>query len=161
MSKQVSAIPEGCHSVTPYLIIQDAARALDFYKTAFGATEVCRMNGPDGQRVMHAEIKLGDSHIYLCDEFPNMGARSPKALGGSPVSIHLYTEDVDALHDRAVKAGATSKMPPANMFWGDRFAKLVDPFGHEWALATHVEDVTPEEMDKRAQAEFAKWGQKG
>jgi uncharacterized glyoxalase superfamily protein PhnB len=160
MSKAVSTIPQGSRAVTPYLIIQDAARAIDFYKAAFGAEELCRMPGPDGHRIMHAELKFGDSQFFLCDEFPSMGARSPKALGGTPVSIHLYTEDVDALHDRAVKAGATSKMPPANMFWGDRFAKLTDPFGHEWALSTHVEDVSPEEMGRRAEAEFAKWGQK-
>lgn len=144
-------IPEGYHTATPYLIIKDAAKAIEFYKKAFGAKEVMRMAGPDG-KVMHAEIKIGDSPIMLADEFPEMGARSPQSLGGSPVSIFLYVEDVDTLAEQAVAAGAEILMPVKDQFWGDRYGKLADPFGHLWDIATHKEDVTPEEIRKRTAA---------
>ncbi len=148
-------IPEGYHTATPYLIIKNAARAIDFYKKAFGATERMRMADPTG-KVMHAEIQIGDSRIMIADEFPEMGARSPESLGGSPVSIFLYVEDVDALAKQATSAGAKVLMPIQDQFWGDRYGKLTDPFGHLWDIATHKEDVAPEEMHKRAAAAFGR-----
>lgn len=144
-------IPGGYHTATPYLIIKDAAKAIEFYKKAFGATEMMRMSQPDG-RIGHAEIKIGDSPIMLADEFPEMGARSPQSLGGSPVSILLYVEDVDACAERAVTAGAKVVRPVKDQFYGDRSGSFEDPFGHQWHIATHVEDVAPEEMHKRAAA---------
>jgi len=158
MASNVKPIPEGHHSVTPYLTIAGADQAIAFYKKAFGAEEVCRMTGPGGRGVMHAELKIGDSFIFLSDVFPGMGSPEPKALGGTPVGIHLYVENVDAVYASAVAAGATAKMPPADMFWGDRFSKLTDPFGHEWSLATHIEDLSPEETERRAEAFFANYG---
>jgi PhnB protein len=145
------AIPDGYHTATPYLIVSGAAEAIDFYKHAFGATEMFRMAGPDG-RVGHAELKIGDSIIMLADEMREMGYRSPRALGGSSVSLLLYVEDVDTQFKRAVKAGATAQRPVANQFYGDRSGTLEDPFGHVWTISTHVEDVPPEEMAKRAKA---------
>ena len=150
-------IPDGYHTATPYLTIRGADRAIDFYKRAFGATEIYRMPGPGG-KVMHAEIKIGDSIIMLSEEFPEMDVRSPESLGGAGASILLYVEDCDRAFERAVSAGATSKMPPADMFWGDRFGKLTDPFGHVWSIATHKEDVAPEEMQKRHEAFLAQMG---
>jgi PhnB protein len=155
MSKPVKIVPDGCHTVTPYLVVDGAARAIEFYKQAFGAEEVSRSPGPDGKSIMHAALQIGDSRIYLCDEFPGAGCRSPKAVGATTVSLHLYLADVDAAFQRAVTAGAQPCMPPADMFWGDRYAKVSDPFGHEWGLATHKEDVSPEEMGRRSQAFFA------
>ena len=149
-------IPEGYHSVTPYLVVDDAKAAIDFYTRALGATEKFRM--PMGDRIGHAELQIGDSHIMLADEFPEMGHRGPKALGGTPVSIMLYVEDVDRTFRQAIDAGATEKRPLENQFWGDRMGTLTDPFGHVWSLATHVEEVPPEEMQKRME-EFGK-GQK-
>ena len=140
-------IPQGMHSVTPHLVCADAARAIEFYKQAFGATEKGRMPGPDG-RLVHAAVKIGDSTVMLVDEMPEWGALGPKALKGSPVTIHLYVEDVDAVVARAVKAGAKVTMEVADQFWGDRYGKLEDPFGHHWSVATHQRDVTPEEMKK-------------
>ena len=151
MTEKVKAIPDGYHSVTPYIIVDGAARAIEFYKQAFGATEVFRMDGTDG-RVGHAEIKVGDSHIMLADEHPEMGARSPQSLGGSPVSLMLYVEDVDATVGRAVEAGAKLKRPVADQFYGDRTGGIEDPFGHAWYVATHIEDVPHEELQKRAAA---------
>ena len=145
------AIPEGYSTATPYLIIKGAAEAIEFYKRAFGATEMLRMADPQG-RVGHAEIKIGDSVIMLADEHPAMGYRSPRALGGSSVSILLYLEDVDTVFARAVKAGAKALRPVTNQFYGDRSGTLEDPFGHVWTIATHVEDVPPEEMKRRAEA---------
>jgi len=145
------AIPEGYRTATPYLIIKGAADAIEFYKRAFGATEMLRMADPQG-RVGHAEIRIGDSVIMLADEHPAMGYRGPRALGGSSVSILLYLEDVDAVFERAVKAGARALRPVANQFYGDRSGALEDPFGHVWTIATHVEDVPPEEMKRRAEA---------
>ena len=147
----VQKIPDGYHTVTPYLIVSDANAAIDFYSRAFGATERYRMPGPDGQ-VMHAELQVGNSILMLSDENPGMGALSPESVGGTPASFLIYTEDVDAAFARAVEAGAEEAQPPTDMFWGDRFARVLDPFGHPWALATHVEDVGPEEIDRRLQA---------
>ena len=151
MSTKVKPVPEGYHTATPYLIIKGAAAALEFYKKAFGATELLRMPKPDG-RVGHAEIRIGDSIIMLADEFPEIGARSPESYGGSPVTLMLYVEDVDAVFNRAVAAGAKVDRPVANQFYGDRTGGIIDPFGHKWYLATHVEDVSPEELLRRANA---------
>ena len=151
MSDKVKPIPEGYGAVTPYLIVNGAARAIEFYKQAFGATETFRMEAPGG-RVGHAEIKIGDSHVMLADEHPEMGARGPQTIGGSPVSLVLYVEDVDATVSRAVEAGAKLTRPVANQFYGDRTGGVEDPFGHAWYVATHVEDVSEEEMQKRAAA---------
>lgn len=153
MNDKVKPIPDGYHTVTPYLTIRNAAAALDFYKRAFGADEMFRVADPQG-KVGHAEIRIGDSAIMLSDEFPDMGANSPQAIGGSSVMIHLYVENVDALVDRAVKAGGKLERPVADQFYGDRGGMVVDPFGHKWWIATHVEDVPPEEIEKRAAAMF-------
>ena len=149
MSRTVKAIPDGQHSLTPYLVLSDADRAIEFDGRAFGAVEACRLTDPRTGKVMHAELKLGDSNLFLSEACPEYGARSPQALGGSPVTIHFYVEDIDATMAQAVEAGATVTMPATDMFWGDRFGKLTDPFGHEWSLATHVEDVPPEQMAER------------
>jgi PhnB protein len=149
------AIPEGYHSVTPYLAVKDAAQAIEFYKRAFGAEEVDRMAGPGGRGIMHAEIKIGDSRVMLSDEFPGAGCTSPQSLGGTTCQLFIYVPDVDAAYQRAVSAGATSSMPVSDMFWGDRYGKLTDPYGHQWSLATHKEDVSPQDMKKRAEAFFA------
>lgn len=154
MTKAVKPIPDGYHSVTPYLIIKGAREAIKFYQEAFGAEEVCLLDGPGGS-VMHAEIKIGDSFIMIGDEFPPMDALSPLSRGGATSSLMLYVNDVDSAFEKAVKAGCTVKLPLTNQFWGDRYGKLADPYGHQWAMATHVEDVTPEEMKKRT-AEMAK-----
>jgi PhnB protein len=142
------SIPDGYHTATPYLIIRGAARALDFYKAAFGAMELFRMPMP-GDRIGHAEIRIGDSPIMLADECPEMGAQSPEALGGTSVSLMLYVDDADAMTAQAVAAGATVIRPIQNQFYGDRSATLSDPFGHKWTIATHIEDVSKEEMDRR------------
>jgi PhnB protein len=151
MAGQVKPVPPGYHTATPYLTLSDAASAIDFYKRAFGATEIARMKGPDG-KIGHAEIKIGDSIVMLGEEWPGNSARSPQSLGGSTFGIFLYVDDVDTVFNTAVKAGAKAEQPPTDMFWGDRFGKLADPFGHLWYLATHVEDVAPEEMEKRMRA---------
>ena len=152
MSSKVKAIPEGYYAVTPYLIVNDGARAIEFYKKAFGATELFRMAGPDG-KIGHAEIKIGDSPIMLADEVPAMGHRSPHSLGGSPVSILLYVEDVDAVFDQAVAAGAKVARPVADQFYGDRTGGIEDPFGYRWFIATHKEDLTMDEVRRRAAAQ--------
>jgi len=144
-------IPDGYRTATPYLIIKGAAEAIEFYKRAFGATELLRMAEAQG-RVGHAEIKIGDSVIMLADEHPAMGYRGPRSLGGSSVSILLYLAEVDAVFERAVRAGAKAQRPVADQFYGDRSGTLEDPFGHVWTVATHVEDVLPEEMQRRAEA---------
>ncbi len=149
MSQQVKAIPDGHPRVTPHLVIAGAPEAIEFYKTALGAREMHRMLCPQTGKIMHASIAFGDSMIYLAEEFPNYGSLGPKAVGGSPVVIHLYVEDVDAAFNQAVEAGATPVMPPMDMFWGDRYGKFVDPFGHQWSLATHIEDLTPEQMNAK------------
>jgi PhnB protein len=147
----VKPIPDGYTTVTPYLIVKDAAGALDYYKKALGATELFRMPGPGG-KVMHAEIQVGDSRIMMADEFPEMCAQSPQTLGGTPVSLCLYVEDADTLFEQAVAAGATVRRPVMDQFYGDRSGTLVDPFGHVWTIATHKEDLTPEEIGRRAEA---------
>jgi len=154
MSK-VKPIPDGYHSITPYLHVHGAARALDFYKQAFGANELFRLQGPDGN-IGHAEITIGDSIVMLADEVPSMGIHSPYSLKGTSVSLMLYVEDVDNIVERAVKAGATIRRPLENKFYGDRSATLADPFGHEWTISTHVEDVAPDELERRMAAESAK-----
>jgi PhnB protein len=151
MAQASRPIPEGYHTATPYLIVKGAAGAIEFYKKAFGATELLRMAQPDG-KIGHAEIKIGDSPIMLADEFPEMGARSPQSLGGSPVSILLYVEDVDRVFNQAVAAGAKVARPVKDEFYGDRIGGVTDPFGHQWYIATHKEDVAPEELKKRAAA---------
>jgi uncharacterized glyoxalase superfamily protein PhnB len=149
----VKPIPEGYTSVTPHLVIDGAAKAIDFYKKAFGAQEIVSMPMPGTDKLMHAEIQIGNSRVMIADEFPEMGPRrSPTALGESTVTLHQYVEDVDAAIARAAEAGATVTMPAADMFWGDRYGKVKDPFGHDWGLATHVRDLSPEEMAEAAQA---------
>ena len=144
---EVQAIPEGMHAVTPHLVCAGAAAAIEFYKKAFGAEELCRMPGPQG-RLMHGMIRIGGSAIMLVDEMPEWGVLGPKSLKGSPVTIHLYVADVDRFVERAVGAGAKITMPIDDMFWGDRYCKLEDPFGHHWSVATHVRDVSAEEMQQ-------------
>ena len=151
MRDGVRPIPEGYGTVTPYLYIKGAARAIEFYQQAFGATEVMRMTAPDG-RIGHAEIKIGDSHVMLADEHLEIGARSPQTIGGSPVSFLVYVEDVDKVVEQAVAAGAKIVRPVADQFYGDRTGGVEDPFGHAWYIATHVEDVSGEEMQRRAEA---------
>jgi len=147
MPQNVQPIPEGMHSITPHLVCDGAARAVEFYQKAFGATGAATMLGPDG-RVMHAQITIGDSKVMLVDENREFGMLSPKSLNGSPVTIHLYVDDADAVYQRAVGAGAKAVMPPADMFWGDRYGVLDDPFGHRWSIATHQRDLSPAEMQE-------------
>jgi len=154
MAKATNPIPKGYHTITPSLTCRDAAKAIDFYKKAFGAQELMRMPSPDG-KIGHAEIKIGDSVVFISDEFPGRtAAPSPTATPSS--SLFLYVEDVDTVFNRAVSAGAKSTMPLQDMFWGDRFGNVVDPFGHQWGLATHIEDVAPDEIERRSAAFFAK-----
>ena len=147
----VNYIPDGYHTVTAYLMVDDAARALDFYREAFGAEELYRL--PMGDKIGHAEIMIGDTHLMLADEFPDMNALGPNKRGGATASFMIYVPDADAAYDKAVKAGAKADRPLKNEFWGDRIGTVVDPFGHKWSLATHLEEVAPEEMQKR----MAKW----
>ena len=144
----VKPIPDGYHTVTPYLICRGAAKALEFYKSAFGATEVMRLDGPGGA-IMHAEIQIGDSRIMMADEFPEMNAIAPQSPGSSGVSICLYVEDADSMVAQATAAGAKIQRPLQDQFYGDRMATLEDPFGHVWSIATHIEDVSPEEIQRR------------
>jgi PhnB protein len=153
--KKVLPVPKGYHTLTPGLVVKDAEKAIDFYKRAFGAQEQYRMPGPDG-RVMHAEIKVGDSVFMLGEENPQHHARSPQTLGGSPVSLNLYLDNADATFKQAVDAGAKALQPVENMFWGDRYGKVEDPDGHTWGLCTRVEDLTPEEISKRGHEQMAK-----
>jgi PhnB protein len=147
----VKPIPEGYHTVTPYLIVTGAAEALEYYRKAFGATELMRMAAPGG-KIGHAEITIGDSHVMLADEFPDMGFRGPRSLGGSAVSMLLYVEDVDDRFEKAIAAGGTVLKPVADQFYGDRSGTLEDPFGHVWTIATHTEDLAPAEIERRAEA---------
>src|ERR1051325_2600239 len=158
MASQVKPIPDGFHTVTPYLVVHDAAKAIDFYKRAFDAKERYRMEGPPG-KIGHAEIQIGDSVIMLGDEMPQMDTKSPQSLGGTTGGLFIYVHDVDAAFNKAVGAGAKATMPPADMFWGDRYGKLTDPFGHSWSMATHKEDVAPEEMKRRGDEAMAKMTQ--
>lgn len=148
---QVKPIPDGMYTLTPHLVCAGAADAIEFYKKAFNAVEQSRLPGPDG-KMMHASVKIGDSVLMLTDEFPEWGSFGPKSLKGSPVTIHLYVEDVDASVAQAVAAGAKVTMPVDDMFWGDRYGKLEDPFGHQWSVATHTRDLTPEEIRKGMEA---------
>jgi len=141
----VKPIPDGYHSITPFLTVRDAARAIEFYKQAFGAEERGVMKGLDG-KVMHAELKIGNSIIMLSDEFPEYGALSPQSIGGTGMGLHIYVDGVDAAFDRAVKAGAKVEMPVMDQFWGDRYGKLSDPFGHKWSIGTHIKDLSMDEM---------------
>ena len=143
----VKPIPDGYHTLTPFLTVRDAVCAIDFYKQAFGAVERGVMKGPDG-KVMHAELKIGDSIIMLSDEFPEFGALSPQSSGGAGMGLHIYVDGVDAAFDRAVKAGAQVEMPVADQFWGDRYGKLKDPFGHKWSIATHTKELSADEMKR-------------
>jgi PhnB protein len=151
MAGKVKPIPEDYQVLTPYLVCKDAARAIEFYKNVLGATEKMRMPAPDG-KVGHAELQFGSSQLMLADEYPEMGYRGPQAFGGSPVTLHLYVDDVDAVFKRAVSAGAKERQPVENKFYGDRSGTIEDPFGHTWNLSTHIEDVSPEEMEKRMAA---------
>jgi uncharacterized glyoxalase superfamily protein PhnB len=147
----VKPVPDGMHMLTPHLVCRDAAAAIAFYQKAFGAVELARLPGPQG-KLMHALLRIGDSPLMLVDEFPDWGALGPQSLKGSPVTLHLYVEDVDAAVERAVAAGARLTMPVADMFWGDRYGTLEDPFGHHWSIATHVRDLSPEEIQAAAKA---------
>ena len=160
MAQQVKAIPDGYHTITPALAIRDAARAIEFYKKAFNAKPLDRLEGPDGN-VMHASLKIGNSLFMLGEENPQMDAPSPLTLNGTPVSLYLYMENVDAAFTQAVKAGAKVEMPVADMFWGDRAGQVSDPFGHRWWLATHKQDLTPEQIKQGAQKAFAEKAQAG
>jgi uncharacterized glyoxalase superfamily protein PhnB len=157
MAETTGSVPCGYQTLTPHVRVRGGADAIEFYKKAFGAEEVMRMPGPDG-KLMHAELKIGGATLMLCDEFPDWGALSPLSLNGTAVTLHLYVEDADAAFERAVAAGATVTMPLQNQFWGDRYGKVVDPFGHEWSIAAHVEDVAPEEMEARAAAAMKQMG---
>ncbi len=152
MKNAVKPIPENYHAVTPYLIVNGAAKAIDFYKNVFGAQEIMRMPGPNG-KVGHAELKIGDSIIMLADEHPEMDAQSPQSVGGTPVSLLVYVEDVDNVFKKALSAGAKESRPVKDQFYGDRSGIITDPFGHKWSVATHVEDVSPEEMQRRMAAQ--------
>jgi uncharacterized glyoxalase superfamily protein PhnB len=154
MAKQAQAIPKGYHTVTPSLCVAGGPKAIDFYKQAFGAQDIMRFPGPDGL-LMHAEIRIGDSVVMLSDEMPDMGGKSPKSYGGTPVGFFIYTENVDAAWKKAIDAGGKSVMPLADQFWGDRTGCIEDPFGHRWWLAQHIQDLTPEEIRKNAEAFFA------
>ncbi|SAI72295.1 PhnB protein [Bordetella ansorpii] len=147
MSVPVKPIPDGMHALTPHLVCDGAAAAIDFYVKAFNAVELARLAGPDG-KLMHGMVRIGGSPLMLVDAMPGWGVLDPKGLNGSPVIIHLYVEDVDAAIAQAAAAGATVTMPPADMFWGDRYGQLTDPFGHKWSLATHKQDLSPEQIRK-------------
>jgi PhnB protein len=159
MPDKVKAVPEGSHTITAHLCVNGAEKAIEFYQKAFGAELRALHKTPNGQ-VMHASLKIGDSTLMLADENPGMGCPSPQSLGGSPVVLNIYVEDVDRLFKEAVAAGAKVTMPLANQFWGDRYGQIVDPFGQSWALGSHIEDVAPEEMERRANAMFAEMSKK-
>jgi uncharacterized glyoxalase superfamily protein PhnB len=150
----IAPVPEDFHTITPQLVVQGVARAIEWYTTALGANELLRNLAPDGKSIMHAELLLGDSRFFVVDEFPGSMA-SPATLGGTPVTLHLYVSDVDAVFDRAVEAGAQVLMPVADQFWGDRYGMLADPFGHRWSIASRIEDLSPNALRTRA-TEWAK-----
>ncbi len=154
------AIPEGFHTVTPMFMFKDARKAIAFYQRAFGAQELFTMPGPDGKGVMHAELRIGDSIIMMGDEHPQEPCKSAETMGGSPISFYVYVENVDAAFPQAVEAGAETRMPVEDMFWGDRTGTVQDPFGYSWMLATHVRDLTPQQMEEGARAFFARMAQK-
>ena len=154
----VAPIPEGHEGIIPHLVVDNAAEAIEFYKRAFAAEELMRSPAPDGKRLMHVSLKIPSGVVYLCDDFPEFcggKARTPGALGASPVTVHQYVEDCDAAIEKAAGAGATVSMPAMDMFWGDRYGKVTDPYGHEWSFATHVKDVTPEEMAEASKQAFS------
>ncbi|RMD64923.1 MAG: VOC family protein [Alphaproteobacteria bacterium] len=155
MEQPVSPTPPGFHALTPHIVVDDAAAALAFYEQALGAQELLRMSSPDGAHVLHAEMQIGDSRIMITEECPDRGSLSAKTIGGTPVTLHLYVPDVDQAFAQAVAAGASAVMPPADMFWGDRYGRIQDPFGLVWALATHVRDLTPEEIRVAAAKAFS------
>lgn len=156
----VNPIPDGFQTVTPHLVVSGATQAIEFYQAAFSAELIAIDHGPDGQTVMHAQLRIGNATVMLCDEFPGMeGWVAPEKLGGSPVAMHIYTENVDVVFQRAIEAGGTPVHPPMDMFWGDRYAKLTDPFGHWWSIATHVEDVSAEDMEQRKVDFFSNFDQ--
>jgi PhnB protein len=154
MATEIKPIPDGYHTLTPYLTVRGASDAMEFYKKAFGASELFRLNMPDG-KIAHGEFQIGDSMFMISDENPEWDIASPEKLGGSPVALHLYVADADATFSDAIKAGARETMPLANQFWGDRMGKVVDPFGHQWLIATHIEDVDPSEFQSRMEADCA------
>jgi uncharacterized glyoxalase superfamily protein PhnB len=154
----VKPIPDGFHTITPHIVVKGAAKAIDFYKAAFGAEELGRHGMPDGT-IMHALLKIGDSMLMLNDEFPQMGAKGPQTLGGTATTLNLYVQDADKAFQRAVNAGATVKMPIADMFWGDRYGMVSDPFGHSWSIATHKQDLTPQQIMEAAKTAMAGKGQ--
>jgi uncharacterized glyoxalase superfamily protein PhnB len=151
----VKRVPEGFHRVTPHLTVRDAAKMIEFYKQAFGAVEKRRAHGPDGKSIIHAEIRIADSIVFLNDEFPEMGGFSPLASQGTPVTLHLYVEDADKQFQQALSAGAQVVMPLADQFWGDRYGIVKDPSGHQWSIASHLEDLTPEQMQERMAKAFS------
>ena len=151
MTSQVKPIPDGFNSISAYLIVKDSVEAMEFYRKAFSGEPGDRMPGPDGQGTLHAEMRIGNSTLMLCDENPAWGTKAPPTLGGTPVHLHLYVEDADAVYNQAVAAGCEVTQPIHDTFWGDRYARVSDPFGHAWSIATHKEDLTPEEQDKRAE----------
>lgn len=153
--------PEGFHTATPHITVKDATKAIDYYKKAFGAHVLVNMPGPGGKGVMHAEIKIGDSIIMLGEEMPGMAEKSPQSLGGVTCSLYLYVDDADSVHKKAVSSGGTAKGPLQDMFWGDRVGRVADPFGHEWSIATHKEDLSADEMKKRGEAFMAKMSASG
>jgi uncharacterized glyoxalase superfamily protein PhnB len=158
----VKPIPDGFHAITPHIVVRDVEKAIAFYETAFGAEKICVMHMPDGKTVMHAEIRIGNSPVMMAEESPDGGSVSPLSLGGkNSVTLHIYVKDADATFNRAVAAGATPKMPPTDMFWGDRYGQVIDPFGHRWSIATHVKDLTPEQMGCAAQEAFAQMAAAG
>lgn len=159
MAPAKKPIPEGFHSVTPSLIVRDAAKAIDFYKRALGAQELVRMPGPDG-KIMHAEIKIGDSIVFLGEENPQMNAKSPQTLGGCTGTLNVYVPNVDDVFKQAVSAGARETMPVADQFWGDRYGTFVDPFGYQWGIGTHKEDLNPAEMKQRSEEFFSAMAKK-
>jgi uncharacterized glyoxalase superfamily protein PhnB len=154
MSSNVRPVPEGFHTITPYLIVRDAPKAIEFYKKAFEAQEIGRSIGPDGKSILHANLKIGDSIIMLSDEFPDMNCHSPQSLGGSSVTIHMYVDDVDSAFAKAISSGATILMPLIDTFWGDRYGQVLDPFGHRWSLATRKLDLSKEEVERAGKAFF-------
>lgn len=159
MPASVKPIPEGFHTITPSLIVRDAAKAIDFYKKALGAEELVRMPSPDG-KIVHAELKIGDSIIFLSDEMPQSPAKSPQTLGGVTGVLNLYVQDVDKSFQRALDAGAKVAMPVADQFWGDRYGSLTDPFGYTWGIGTHKEDLNPQQMQERMKTFFAQMAQR-
>ena len=154
----VKRVPEGYHRVTPHLVVRNAAAAIEFYKKAFGAVEIMRAPGPDGKSIMHAELQIGDSRVFLNDEFPDMGALSPLAFKGTSITLHLYVEDADKQFKQAVDAGAEVLMPLADQFWGDRYGIVKDSFGHQWSIGSHIEDLTLEQKNERACKAMAQMG---